>query len=353
LDDPGPVWRVLRPSGAPVPLVADVDLGMLRIHAPDGAAPRLVERARLPLPTAATVERGALHLRSPLPRPPLTLAGGSSVLASPPERFGSRRLRVSLVRLEPSGAARVEACWARLPQAERLLEDDVLDVDGAPMLVVATRPADRLAIFGEKQLRLFPLRRDRSRLGLAPSYATESRMNLWQSGTYRMADVDADGRADLVVGYWKGIKDDTVVLDAYLRREDGGFAKSPRSTAFDVEDADTEWLEYGADVDGDGLSDLLIGDGERLLLHRGRPSEDGRRIVERQPLAVALGAPFEGDGLRVVAVSTGGIDSWSEQRPDRTVALEDLDGDGASEILVVRHGDDDGPGALLVVRVER
>jgi hypothetical protein len=113
------------------------------------------------------------------------------------------------------------------------------------------------------------LQADRTRRGLPPAVALETRINLWQATSPIALDVDHDGRQDLVLGYWKGLKNHHLVLDAYLQKDDGTFGTSARTTTFEVEQADRSFLSYGHDVDGDGLADLVLLAGNRMLVYLG------------------------------------------------------------------------------------
>jgi hypothetical protein len=223
----------------------------------------------------------------------------------------------------------------------------VLVLDGQPVLLMLTRSAEELSLFAEKRLRLFDLLPDRTRLGLAPRLATQSRMNLWQASHPRVLDLDTDGRDDLVLGYWKGLTEARVVLDLYTRREDGSFADPPRTTAFDVKDADRSVLEFGADVDGDGRPDLLVQARERLWLHRGTPPQTDGRIVDKKgiDLAAASGGPSE----VVLEVGSEGARTWSPEAPGLFTA--DLDGAGGEEVVLVRAADEEGRGRIQVIQV--
>jgi hypothetical protein len=239
----------------------------------------------------------------------------------------------------PTAEERQVEAWARLPERERVIEAAFLRLEGRPILAVTSRPADKLALFGEKLLRLFPLERDRSRAGVEPLFAVQSRMNLWQGARLTIADVDGDGRDDLVAGYWKGLKNATVVLDAYLRREDGSFDPGPRSTAFDVKEGNKDILGFGADLDGDGRSELVLGVAGKLLVFRGQAGKRGADLVERparwtvpaESLLVAdarsgdfgdVDISLGDEGQRILTVS-------SSPAPRRAI---DLDGDGRKEL---------------------
>jgi hypothetical protein len=240
---------------------------------------------------------------------------GEVVYATPPKAYGDRRLRV--LRLEPGAheGARVVEAWCRLPGPEEVLNSTLFLLDGRPVLVATTRRSDKLALFGERRLRLWFLEQDRSSAGMDPLFDAETRMNLWQDDHTIVLDVNGDGADDLVAGYWKGILKSRVVLDAYLRREDGTFDPKPRTTAFDVKDGDEDVLEYGRDLTGDGIPDLLVKNDDDLLVYGGLESDNGKKLVESVP-SLELPRPRRGGS-----------------RP----RIVDLDGDGRAEVVLVRR----------------
>jgi hypothetical protein len=165
----------------------------------------------------------------------------------------------------------------------------------------------------------------------------ESEANLWQMSTPSILDVNGDGREDLVLAYWKGIKDDRVVLDAYLRQPGGGFARSAGSTQFDVEDANRSVLGYGRDLDGDGLAELLVRAGGRMLIFPGvRPGRKGKGLVEKSPRWELPGEQGSSQTARMrIAVGEEGTIFSEVFEPFGSWRLADLDGDGREEILAL------------------
>jgi hypothetical protein len=156
-----------------------------------------------------------------------------------------------------------------------------------------------------------------------------------------------------------------VVLDAYLRKDDGWFADTPKTTAFDVEpakhrsdpdskpqrpDPDRTFVNYGRDLDGDSLPDLLLRTSVSLLVYRGRDSKDGAKLVDKQPLELPLSVETE-TGDYYVSIGPGHFDAWSTGGSSRP-RLADLDGDGTAEILIVTRGVAPGRDLLQIIDLD-
>lgn len=383
---PGGIWAAKNgpqglPDGPIEPLVADSDLdpgpnaaralcapdcvderrvwtevvGSLRAYGSDadGSWSRVVD---IPMPVTARKDPQTLLLTSPPVRvlPPGT--GGRRLFAIGPEPLGSDRLRTLLVDPAAPADTPPTECWSRLPGPEILIESAFLRIGGKPALVVTTRSSVKLGIFAEKWLRVFVLEEDRTRRGAAPVLALETKMNLWQRTVPMMLDADRDGRADLVLAYWKGLKNGHVEVDAYLQGEDGTFSRSARTTSFEVPEADRSYLDFGRDLDGDGRADLILTAGGKIEIHTASPrSKKGDDLVEP---AARFTLPLEADGAIHVNMPAGSGDDGDDvggdadgdgqgSSPSRPKAVGvprfiDLDGDGRDEILVVGGGMGDG-----------
>jgi hypothetical protein len=355
LEAPDPRWLEFHAVVPPDPgrdgtvVATMVRRGSLVVFGPGGPDGRLERLGEAPLPLEGDLRGDGLVISTRIPHFIGSRPSGALLFATPPESLGKLRLRTRLIEVKGSGEPTVTESWARLPEPEEVLGRRFLMVDGRPVLLVTTKPAGKLNLFGEKRLRLYPLARDRSRLGLNPLFAAKSRMNLWQSGTPSMIDVDGDGVEDLVIGYWKGLLDSRVVLDAYLRAADGSFVASPRTTAFDVKKGDRSFVQYGEDLDGDGLPDLLVRGAEGLLIYRGRSSRNGKKLVEPRPLTIPLGpAPETPESVGVEVDSRKGA-RWIERFATERPRLADLEGDGRVELLLVDRGGRERPAGVRIV----
>ncbi len=268
-----------------------------------------------------------------------------------PQPVGGRRLRTLL--LDPVSGAATAEWWSQFPAPELALESAYLTLDGRPVLMVSSRPADKLSFFGEKLLRLFPLgEKDRSRTGAAPLLAVESHANLWQQMLPVPIDLDGDGRQDLVTAYWKGLRSAKVALDAWMRRPDGSFATSPLSTEIDAGDGDKGTMMYGDDLDGDGLPDLAVTLGGRLLIYRGASARrPGRGVIDTKPAWSIPVSVAETKHDFDLGLSFGEEKSAPDIPPPAAEPFlrgVDLDGDGRKEIVIPEGAE---PGTFVVVRL--
>lgn len=330
------------------PWLQVVGVGTAKYYRP-GSTPGWELVSQVELPIKASLGPDGFRVSSPAPVPLGRGADGALVFSTGAQPYGSQRLKVLLVRPENG---EVEECWARLPTPETLITQVPLLLAGDPVLLVTSMPAEDFGLFKAQELRLFPLKRDRSRSGRPPLAAFKTRANIiiWTDARPRLLDVDRDGREDLVLIYWKGFDREHIVLDVYLQEEDGGFSESARTTTLKVKHADSSVSSYVFhDFDGDGRFDLMLVADGKLLIHRGSAkSVGGRKLLEKTP---AYSAPLVitalENGGEVVVMGSGGISTTTLGRPTRPLPL-DLDGDGRSEVLLVGR-DDDGKDFVSLV----
>ncbi len=350
IDIPPSIGARLHASADGAPAVASATSGgSLRLYLAGAGTKDWQETAAIALPSTGKVQANGLSIRHAVPKYVGRSQDGKLLYATPPQAVGPRRLQVTLTALDPSsGEAQISDCWAGLPGPETLLNYHFLLLEGRPMLLAETMPSDKLSLFGEKLLRLFPLETDRSRLGPAPLFAVQSRMNLWQDAHPVLVDVNRDGRMDLVMGYWKGLLSPRVALDAYVREPDGSFRSSPRTTAFDVKNGEGSYLHYGDDLDGDSLPDLLVRRDQSWLLHSGLPSSSGKKLVDRKATALSLEVQetvLTGVEIQLSSAGVSHFTSVAQRRPQ----FADLAGGKGRAILLIWRGDGSSPGGLQVL----
>lgn len=287
------------------------------------------------LPVEVRRGENGLHVVSP---PPSVVAGR---FVTPPEAAGSERVRAHAADAS-TWPPSFEACWGRLPSPERLLDREIVSIDGEPHMIVTTMDATKLEFFGEKRLRVFPLRPDRTRAGVGARLASETGMNLWQSATFLVRDLDGDGRDDLAIAYWKGLRSVKAAIEVRLADGAGGFGPA-RRTEVGLDEDRPGWLGFDRDLDGDAIPDLVLVAGARLKVFRGRKSRDGKRVVDATPrLEVPVGEPDAGAGF-AIAIGASGMEG-ATIGGNASVRIEDVDGDAKPEVLVV-----DGPVLTIVV----
>ena len=223
--------------------------------------------------------------------------GGLSFVSVP---FGrDRRARADLIDVGADGTTTQVEAWMRFPEPERVLTGHALLYRDEPHLLVETVPADKAGVGTEKRLRLFPVREDETRLGVAPIWSTRSSINAWEEVDFDVRDVDGDGVDDLVLGYWTGLARGKVVLDVYLGNAEGSFSTKARTTDFKVKKADRGLMNHVDDIDGDGREDLLVATEQGFQFHRGVGGRRGANIVESRKLEIPVEYDFDDTSLRL------------------------------------------------------
>jgi hypothetical protein len=339
-------------SGRYVPVErAEGDAGALRViglgamttfrRAADGALKPVTE-VELPVKVAPSPSRVRVSTRS-------VDAIGPARFAVAPEPIGVERLRTIVLDPDAAPDARSFEAWARFPSRERALEHTIVKMDGRPVLVVLTTTADKLSLFGEKRLRIFPLEPDRTRMGVAPVFALETGINLWQAASPTVLDLDGDGREDLVLAYWKGLKDSIAALEVHKRAADGSLG-SGSTLDFDVPEGDRAFVDFGHDLDGDGRPDLALRSEGALLVYPGSPKDKAidRPVAKAPSRRVALPDDLaHGTGMEL-EFGPEGMSVDRVRKDPGTPSFLDLDGDGRVEAIFA--GGAGATGRVVIVR---
>jgi hypothetical protein len=305
--------------------------------------------SELAIPKRVNAGAQRVRVESPAVRPIGRTPAARMVFATEPEAVGRRRLRTLL--LDPDGPAetRVVESWALFPEPERVVDSAFAMLNGSPVLIVTTTSAEKLSLLGEKALRVYPLGGDRTRAGDAPSFAATTGINLWQQANPAVVDLDRDGRDELVLAYWKGLKNSIAALEVYRGAAATGFAK-PRTMSFDVENGEKGYLEFGADADGDGRPDLILLANKELLVFPGSaPDRAAEKPVETHPSRrIALPADLPGAHGISLSMEADGFQISRSAGGFGTPHLLDLDGDGRPEALFAGNGANGGGRVSIV-----
>ncbi len=342
--------RTDGPGGSDGALLPVPSLGRLDLYRWTAGALR--PAGTVELPVRARRRRTGLELSTP-PVHLVARPGGPPLVAAGPEAQGKRRLLTTLI--DPADSEAAGEIWARLSANERIAQSWYLSLDGSAMLAVAALSADKLGIFEKKKLRLFPLRGDRTRAGAPPALQVDTATRNWYSLGVEVADLDLDGRDDLIVLQPDGLGAKKLAVEAYRGKGNGGFFLTPRRSVVVAPFA--RWA-YGQDLDGDGIPDLAaVADG-RLLVFRGLPAGKKALLVKKPAWSFAATDLGELPDPEIV-VEVGGdgdeteeTDSDTDEDEDRGLGrprVADLDGDGLGEIVL--RGEVGGRALLRVVKL--
>lgn len=327
--------------------IAAAEVGRLRTWTRDGSG-KLIPGESFELPVRARRERSALRLDTPEVEvlspgdppgentaPPLYLIG--------PEPNGKTRLHTLILTRDAEGKPQRSEAWSRFAGPETVDDHWFVRIDGQPMLILTSNSADKVSLFEEKSLRVFPLAADRSRAGQPPRLAAPTVSRRWFPARPFVLDLDRDGHEDLVVVQQEGLRGKALIAETWFGQGGGRFAAPSRKVSLDLQ---ARAWDYGADVTGDGRPDLVAIEKTKLLVFAGT-ADPRRDLLDRRPrLSIDLPAS---EPVSVDA-SLGSEGAVVETRKSRPLELIDLDGDGRPEIVVMVR-DDGGRGRVTVVRV--
>ena len=273
-------------SLAPGPLRAGVDTrfaaaeaGHLRVWQPDGGALRLA--ADRPLPVA--VERTAAGLVLASPRVTAVGNAGARRWLIGPSPAGGGRLRTLLA---PDGEGAAVETWSALPGAEQAEASWPIVLDGVPALAVRAQGSGKIDLLERQRLRVLPLGTDRTRAGAPPTFAVELDAKRWQETAVLVADLDGDGRDDLVAAYPEGLTGGDLVVETWRGLGGGRFEARARRT--DLDETPAAWRLVAA-ATAEGGAALLLAGSDRLELRALAPA--GRGALEPAPRMAVARAP--------------------------------------------------------------
>lgn len=233
------------------------------------------------IPVDASLRRNWLRLSSPLVSAlPSEEGGRRFTYVVGPISVSNRRLRTLILQPAADSGAQVTELWSRLPGPETVEESHYAILDGEIVLLVTTIEADRRGIFEKEKFRILRLSRDRSRSGAAPILELETRTRNWYRSSARLLDLNGDGADDVVLIQPKGLGAGKLVVEAFTGSGEGTFNSKARKTTLEIE---TELWHYGADLDLDGIPDLVLIEDQNLLIFTGVPAGSGELVVRAEP----------------------------------------------------------------------
>jgi hypothetical protein len=317
--------------------LAAAEVGRLRTWQREGG--KLVPGASFELPVRARRQGAALRLDTPdvAKLSPLYLVG--------PEANGKTRLRTLLLTRDAEGKEQRTEAWSRFAGPEEVNEHWFVRVDGRPLLIVTTTGAEKVSLLEKKKLRVFPLTADRSRAGRSPLLTSPTDSPRWFPTQPTIADLDRDGREDLVFVQQEGLRGKSLRIEVWFGQAQGHgrFELPSRRTELDLQ---ARAWSYGADVTGDGRPDLIAVQEKKLFLYAGSDNPRKAPLESRPRLTLDLPAT----AAVAVSVSAGSSGAAVDKEGANPLRLIDLDGDGKAEILHLLR-EDNGRGRVTVVRV--
>ena len=141
--------------------------------------------------------------------------------------------------------------------------------------------AEKHGVFEKKKLRLFQLTADRTRSGSGPLLEVMTRSRNWYATCAGIADLNGDGLDDVVSAQPKGLGAGSLWVEGFLSRSEGGFEPKPRGSEIEVEEG--ELCTLATDIDGDGHVELVVVEGDSLLVFSLIRQADSKVVVGDLP----------------------------------------------------------------------
>lgn len=326
--------------------IATAEVGRLRSWTREGSG-ALAPGESAELPVRATRERTALRLDTPEVEVLAQDAGAPPIYLVGPEANGKTRLHTLMITRDAEGNPQRTESWSRFAGPESVEGHWFVRVDGRPMLIVTSTGAEKVSLFEEQSLRVFPLTADRSRAGQPPVLAVPTASRRWFPARPFILDADKDGHDDLVVVQQEGLRGKALIAEIWFGQGNGRFASTSRKVSLGVQ---AHAWDYGTDVTGDGHPDLVAIEQNKLLVFPGT-TDPKRDLLDHRP---RLSLDLPASGPMSVSVGAGSAGTNVESSHADSLRMIDLDGDGRAEIVVtvrdtVREGN--GRGRVTVVRV--
>lgn len=194
------------------------------------------------------------------------------------------------------------------------------------------------SFFEEKKLRVWLSAGPGAPMGRRPAGVWTSEINLWQEAVIRYRDLTGDGQGDLCLYYYKGLFNAKLMVDIYPGLGDGRFGERVKGQKIGFDDARRRTIITDSDMDGDGLTDLVLAaEGKVRVLLR---DPGGRKPYDERAWAVLdlTREPRDGEG-ETVTVGIGSSGSRVDFQDNRLEGIRviEVNGDGAPDVVVLNR----------------